>query len=649
MNNGELQEVYDKAYKVGKQAWHQKVLKGEVGYLTALERLIQNNDIVAELPLGIIEIPINKIIGTYTHSRSVSFAYNFMPIMPSGTEFATKWMQLYGYHIDKGITDPIKVYEYLNRFFVIEGNKRVSVLKFLEGTTINGQVIRLVPKHDPEDKMNCIYYEFMNFYKETHINTIWFSEEGRFTELLQYMNKYKRIVNNNPESYKLFLSNLYRPFRKIYLEQGGEDLEITTGDAFLIFLQIYGLELEITEETHRNNIKSLISELEVVASDETNVKMDSIQTSKRRGMLTSLTDLVISKKALKVAFVYAKTAETSGWAYAHELGRLHIDNIFKDQIITTKIQNVPENGEAYNIFKAFGQEGYDLVFTTSPTFVAPTLKAAMEFPGTRFFNCAATHSYKSLTLYYGRIHEPRYILGMIAGSMTQTNKIGYVAPYPISEVLSSVNAFALGAQAVNPLVKVKTVWTHCWDNPEESQLAAKKLLEEGIDIISNEDLPIPGDQSKEYGVYKINSTTGEKTHYAMAIWNWGIFYEKVIQNILNGTWKNIYEHSGNTDQPVNFWQGMNNGVVDLLYSNRNIHSPMKHLIEGIKKLIVGNEFDVFRGPIYDQNHQLRVKSQSSLDYEEIVHMDWLVAGVEGSIPDIKTLTPTDPFSYMKGL
>ncbi|MBU3804333.1 MAG: BMP family ABC transporter substrate-binding protein [Candidatus Cellulosilyticum pullistercoris] len=644
MDQMELQKNYEQALKLGKQAWNQKVLKGESGYLRTLDSMLQKGDIVTEYPLGIVEIPIHKIVGTYTHSRSVSFADNYMPIMDPKSEFALKWMHLYDYHIENGIADPIKVYEYLNRFFVIEGNKRVSVLKFVNGTTINGQVIRLIPKRNPEDKTNTIYYEYINFYKETKINSIWFTEVGRFTELLEYIKQYRQMIQNE-DSDKLFLSNCYRPFRQIYHEFLDTKLEITTGDAFLTFLKIYGLPKEITAEKNRNQIRNVVNELKVIDLDENYVETDIMQVARRKRVFSSLTELVIPKKIIKIAFVYAKSSNSSGWTYAHELGRLHIENIFKGQIKTQKIENIPENELAYKTFKNLAESGIDVIFSTSPTFLAPALKAAMEYHHIKFFQCAATHSYKSLTLYYGRIHEPRYILGMIAGAMTQTNIIGYVAPYPISEVVSSINAFTLGALAVNPYVKVKALWTNHWDNPKESKKVARTLQDLGADIISNENLPIPGDITKEYGVYRIHHESGEKTHYAMAIWNWGLFYEQVIQNILNGSLKTMSDN----DVPINFWQGLNNGIVDVLYSNRNMNSPMKNLIESVKQSIVNNEFNIFQGPIRDQNGVLKAKPGELLDYEQIIHMDWLIEGVEGVIPDIKTLTPIDPFSYMQGL
>ncbi|MGL4345530.1 MAG: BMP family ABC transporter substrate-binding protein [Cellulosilyticaceae bacterium] len=649
MNQMELESTYEQALKSGKQSWNQMVAKGEPGYLPSLDGIVQSGDVLSEVSLGLVEIPLKKITGTYTHSRSISFAHNFMPLMSINTEFAQKWMHLYDAHVEEGIRDPIKVYEYMNRFFVVEGNKRVSVLKFVEATAFNAYVIRLIPKRDPSNKINTIYYDFMEFYKKTKINSIWFSQQGRFEELYRYIEQYKAKCENEEQLSKQFLANIYRPFRQIYLNEGGEALPMTTGDAFLNFIKVYGLPDEITEAKHKKTIDKFIEEVKIIEQEEANVATGLVETPKKRNVFTSFSELIHAKKSLKIAFVYAKSPEKSGWAYSHELGRLHIDNVFKDQIQTQKIIDVPENENAYQVFAGLAQQKYDIIFTTSPTFVAPALKAAIEYPQVKFFNCAATHSYKSLTLYYGRIHEPRYLLGMIAGAMTKTNIIGYVAPYPISEVVSSINAFTLGARAVNPYVTVKAMWTYRWDNPEQGKDVAKTLKEMGADIISNEDLPVPQDMSKEYGVYRLGDEETDKIHYAMAIWDWGVFYERVIKNVLSGTWKSVYE-SGESDQtPRNFWLGMNTGMVDLFYSNRQITPQMKMLIEGVKQSIMRNEYNIFTGPIYDQDKVLRVRTGKTCDYEDIVHMDWLVDGVEGALPDSKDLKPTDPFSYMKNI
>ena len=641
MSTYEYEVIYERAYRQGRQAWHAEVSKGQTGYLTSLDGVIQTGNVLSEMPLGLVEIPLKKIVGTYTHSRSIAFAQNFMPIMPLDSEFGSKWVSLYAAHIQEGIRDPIKVYEYYNLFYVIEGNKRVSVLKAVDAVSMYARVTRLIPKRDKTDPINNIYYEFIDFYKKTGINNIWFSEEGSFTELGQYLESYVPVLKDDEPKSKHFMADVYHPFRSIYYSLDGDKKSITTGDAFLHYIKVYGMP-SFVDNSYTGTIRNFMTELDVLDHQSVQqVKTDPIETP-RRSVLTSLSGLMGSKKQLKIAFVNAKTPSESGWVNAHELGRLHIDNVFGDQILTKKIDNVPQDNRAYGTLKELAKE-YDVIFTTSPTYIAPALKTALEFPDVKFFTCAATHSYKNLTLYFGRIHEPWYLLGMIAGAVTDTDMIGYLAPVPISEIVSAVNAFTLGAQAVNPRVIVKPAWTYKWKNQGGREEAVKYLKEQGVDVIANESMPIPGNPSVEYGVYKGH------THYAMAMWDWGAFYEKVIQNILSGTWKTVSENTANGQKPMNFWLGMDTGIVDIMYSNRNMTTPTKQLIDSMRQSIIRNEFNVFRGPIYDQNNVLKVIPNERASYEQIINMDWFVKGVEGEIPPIKDLTPTDPLLYMRDM
>ncbi len=642
MGGFEYEVEYERVLRLGKQSLHSEMSKGQTGHLTSLDGVLQTGNILSEMPLGLMEIPLKQVVGTYTHSRSIAFAQNFMPIMPVGSEFATKWMNLYKAHINEGIRDPIKVYEYYNLFYVIEGNKRVSVLKSVDALMVHANVIRLIPKKDPTSRTNNIYYEFTEFYKKTGINSIWFSEEGSFPELGEFLDDYSPKLFESEDKYKKFLGDIYRPFREIYYDLDGNQKDITTGDAFLHYIKVYGMPEHIGP-SDSDTIEKFMTELYVFDSKTSQqVKTDPIITP-RKSVLTSLGDFMIPKKQLRIAFVYPNTPMASGWVNAHELGRLHIDNVFGDQISTTKIENVPENETAYDTLKELAQAKYDIIFTTSPTYTAPALKAALEFPNVKFFNCAGTHSYKNLTLYFGRIHEPWYLLGMIAGSATETDIIGYLAPLPISEVVSAVNAFALGAQAVNPRVVVKPAWTYKWQNEGGKEEATKYLKEAGVDVIGNESMPMPGSTSREYGVYK-----GD-THYAMAMWNWGVFYEKVIQNILSGTWKLVADSTTPNQKPINFWLGMDTGIVDVMYSNRNMSTPAKQLINSVRKSIIRNEFNIFEGPIHDQEGLLKIEAGEKATYDQIITMDWFVKGIQGEMPKIKDLSPTDPLSYMRDI
>ncbi|HHW67791.1 BMP family ABC transporter substrate-binding protein [Defluviitalea raffinosedens] len=654
MNKQEADNAFQHACKLGKASYSENVSKGISGYLPSLGGIVKNSDIASEINLGIVEIPLKKIIGTYSHSRSIAFASNFMPLISGESEFKSKWTALYIAHMEEGIRDPIKVYEYLNWFYVVEGNKRVSVLKYCDAYGIAADVTRLIPKKDESDPVIKIYYEFLEFNKQTGINSIWFSKENGFTELGKYLQQYSPNLTVYSDKYKHFMGNIYRPFREIYHRLGGDKLNITTGDALLEYIKIYGLPDEIKEDVLRNRIKKFMTELEALSENQSReVRTDPIEVPKKN-VISSLTTLMTSRKNLRVAFVYAKTIKSSGWTYAHNLGRLHVENVFKDQITTTYLENVPESNEAYKYLKELAKDDYDIIFTTSPTYINPTLKAALEFPNVKFLNCSETHSFRHVSTYFGRIHEPRFLTGIIAGSLTKTNIIGYVATYPIPEVITGINAFALGARMVNPYVKVKVEWTHKWDQPEKAKNLGITLNNAGADIISHDDLPVPGEVSKEYGVYSLKfADEGEKdisqVHFALPIWNWGIFYERLLRNILSGTWRVVFDVLNSNPKLVNFWWGMDTGMVDIIYSKTHVPLQTQCLVELMKKMIVQNEYYPFTGPIYDQNGNLRIPKDETASYEQILSMNWFVDGVEGEIPILDDEQRIDPLTEMLGI
>ena len=186
---------YLSAVKIGKKEYHACVNKGTYPYLPVLEDIIDESSIDREVSLGSDQIPLRLVVGTCTAGRTTAFADNFMPILDWGTEFSAKWASLSDSQVNEGIRDDIKVYEYMNKFYVLEGNKRVSVLKYFKAVTVSAQVIRKIPKYsdDPDVK---IYYEFMDFYKSTKLNDIYFSKEGSFTTLMELHqeNQWMRMI-----------------------------------------------------------------------------------------------------------------------------------------------------------------------------------------------------------------------------------------------------------------------------------------------------------------------------------------------------------------------------------------------------------------------------------------------------------------------
>jgi basic membrane protein A len=629
------------ARKMGMKEYNSNISKGKSGYLPYLEGLLKNAEIVTEVSLGTVDIPLRKIVGTLTHARSISFAPNFMPLMAENTEFAQKWANLSLSHMKEGIRDPITVYEYLNWFYVVEGNKRVSVLKYFDAHSFSAKITRLIPKRDKNNLDIEIYYEFLHFYKKTGINIIWFSQKGSFDSLLKYIENFEPknnlLISGN--KYTLFTNSVYLPFRKAYHEAGGGKLPITTGDAFLEYIKLYGLPVDVSEFDLKQTLKNLMLELEhMVSIQDVDVQTQPFEEHEP-GIFSTIATFIKPKKTLKVAFAYAKNTQESNWTNSHEWGRRHVEKTMEQLITTSYVENVPEGIYAYDYLKNLAEQGNDIIFATSPAFINATLKAALEYPNVRFLNCSQTKSFKHVNTYFGRIYEPRFLSGVVAGSVTQSNILGYVGTHPISEVISGINSFALGAKMVNPRVKVKVEWTNEWDSPEKSQLASIKLINSGADVISHHNTLANREFCKEFGVYtavcnvdKENCVPSE--YLATPVWNWGIFYEKIITDILNDTWKSVTDIFGAGSRLINYWWGMDSGIVDIFYSKKHVPRETQKLLQFLKKMIESNAFHPFTGPIYDQQGNLRVGRDEYATHDTILSMNWLVDAVESDMPKI---------------
>jgi basic membrane lipoprotein Med (substrate-binding protein (PBP1-ABC) superfamily) len=223
--------------------------------------------------------------------------------------------------------------------------------------------------------------------------------------------------------------------------------------------------------------------------------------------------------------------------------------------------------------------------------------------------------------------------GIIAGAMTKTNLIGYAATSPTPEVLSCINAYALGAKLVNPYVKVKVAWTREWNSHVKFEDADQKLIKMGVDIVSNRNLTIPREVTKQYGVYSMLCSFDPETqklehHLAAPIWHWGVFYEKIIKNILNDTYKTLTDIFSNNAKLVNFWWGMASGVLDIYYVDKYVPVETQKLVELMKRMIVNNSYHPFTGPIWDNKGILRINKDETASHKEILKMNWFADNVE---------------------
>lgn len=616
------EEDYSRAQKLGKKEYQSRMMRGLQPTLEVLDDILPPKGSYSEVPLGLVQIPSDQIVGTRTDGRSNAFASNFMPILKQNSEFARKWATLSTSHLEEGIRETIKAYEYMNKFYVLEGNKRVSVAKYFDVDSIPGTVIRIVPKRTNE-KENVIYYEYMDFYNVSKVNYLYMSKVGNFPKLQAALGKEQGEMWSD-EDRENFSSVFYR-FQMEYRARGGDKLSITEGDAFLAFLGVYGYE-ELLEKT-TSELNDLVGKtweefLLLEAEDVIDLKMDP--TNEKKPLLSRILPTSVSR--LKAAFIYAKTPASSAWTYAHELGRLYLEQAFPDEITTFYYDNATqENIDDY--IEAAINCGSNIIFTTSPSFAQASVKAAIENPEVRILNCSLNTSHRYIRTYYARMHEAKFLMGALAGALTTNDKLAYVGDYPIYGSIANINAFAIGAKMVNPRAKVYLEWSSMKDID-----IAERLKEIGAGCISGKDMVIPEESTREFGLYTLD---GEHTRsLAMPLWHWGKFYEQLIRTIMDGTWK--YDDNSYEKKAINYWWGMSAGVIDVICS-KNIPAETKRLMELLKQSIVSQQFSPFSGILYSQNGMVQGDPKQRLTPEEIITMDWLAENVVGIIPKTEDL------------
>lgn len=612
---------YNKACKAGKKDYQNRLLRGERPTLQVLDSILPPNDSYSMVSLGLVQIPIDQIVGTRYEGRSNAFSGNFMPILNEDTEFARKWAALSSSHEEEGIRDPIKACEYMNKFYIVEGNKRVSVMKYFEAISIPGTVTRIIPKRT-EEKENKIYYEFLDFYKLSKINYIWFSREGSFAKLQKAVGKLAEESWSEDE--QIDFSSAYSRFTAVYRANGGNKLNITPGDAFLSFIMLYGYKT--LADTTTTDLKNLIvkswEEFRLLEQDdEIDLKMNP--TTEKKPLLSWI--LPTGPARLKIAFIYEKTAASSAWSYAHELGRLHLAQTFPDEVTTLYYDGVTVDTIEEYLQKAIS-DGCNLIFTTTPAFAPASVKAAIAHPNIRILNCSLNTSHRYIRTYYARMHEAKFLMGAIAGAMAENNRLLYIEDYPLFGVIANINAFALGARMVNPRAQVYLEWSSKKDVD-----ISERIREINPACISGRDMVIPEENSRYFGIYHM--ADGYPHNLAMPLCHWGKFYEKLIRTIMNGTWKSD-DHSG---KAINYWWGMSSGVVDVICS-KNLPVGTKRLVDLLRHTIRAGEFNPFSGVLHTQTSTANKDPNHTLSPEEIMTMDWLAENIIGSIPQARQLT-----------
>lgn len=328
---------------------------------------------------------------------------------------------------------------------------------------------------------------------------------------------------------------------------------------------------------------------------------------------------------LKVGFVYTSPVGDAGYSWAHDQGRKAIEKL--GNIKTSYVEAVKEGPDSERVIENMARGGYDLVFTTSFGFMDPTMKVAKEFPSVKFMHCSGFKAGENVSNYFGRIYQARYLTGMVAGFMTKGNIVGYVAAFPIPEVIRGINAFTLGVRSVNPKAQVRVVWTKTWFDPALEKDAAISLLDVGADVLAqHQDSPGPQEAAQQRGKYSIGynsdmATFAPKAHLTAAVWNWAPLYEAIVKEVREGTW------TGNRA----IWWGMDKGVVDIAPFGPMVPKAVQDKVLAKKAELVKGVDTIFVGPIKDQTGQVKIPDGVKAEDKELLGMTWFVEGVVGSV------------------
>ena len=624
------QEIYYKeALKLGQKEVRSRTAKEKNPYLPVLDEIVPPEKALTGIHLGVVQIPVWFIVGTKTGGRVSAFAANFMPVLDEGTEFADKWEALYRSHISEGIRDPIKVFEYLNRYYVQEGNKRVSVLKFCGAYSVTAEVIRILPERTNDEKIQ-LYYEFLEFNRYSKINFIEFTKRGSYQKLMRMMGKSYGEWWTIEEQRRF--SSAYYFFEKAYKENGGDKLKITIGDAMLNYIKIYGYpELQNAGDAEISmNLKKMWEDIALIEENETiELKTTPPEEKELKPSVLSMILPIAKPSKLKAAFVYDVPPDKSGWVSDHERGRQYAQTVLGDQAATS-VYIVEDEHKQYELLEKAVADGNKILFTTSPRMLQASLRAAISYPDIVVMNCSLNISHRYLRTYYTRMYEVKFILGVLAGSLTQSGRLGYVCDYPIYGQIAGINAFALGAQMANPRTKVYLEWSSVKGAGE----AALALSRRHIHLISSQDTArFTEDTRQSFGLSHISH---DKTDLlAVPVWKWGVYYEKIMRGVLDKTIKSEYV---NTARALNYYWGMSAGVVDIEYAPALPPSSRRYA-DFFRSSLISGAGKPFLTPFVTQNGDVIGSRQHELSLEQIIRMDYLAENVIGSIPSYDELNP----------
>ena len=341
--------------------------------------------------------------------------------------------------------------------------------------------------------------------------------------------------------------------------------------------------------------------------------------------------LVTSLSALRavaedtVGFVYVSPIGDAGWTYQHDLGRLQLEK--ETGVKTNYVENVAEGADAERVIREMAKRGDKVIFATSFGYMNYMLKVSKRFPKTAFLHATGYKMGKNMGIYNARFYEGRYLTGVIAGEMTQSNVLGYVAAFPIPEVLQGINAFIKGARSVNPQAELRVIWVNSWYDPGKERQAAMTLLSQNADIVTHHTDSTAVVQAAEekgkyaFGYHSDMSKYGPNAHLTAATHHWGDYYVETVKAVQAGNW-----------EPDSIWGGYQQGMVSLAPLNSAIPADLQSRIRDMEKQLTDGSLHPFTGPVIDQDGKEIVAAGETMSDDQLNSMNYYLQGVVSKLP-----------------
>lgn len=345
------------------------------------------------------------------------------------------------------------------------------------------------------------------------------------------------------------------------------------------------------------------------------------------GVMLAVAGSARAEDPMKVGFVYVGPIGDHGWSYQHDQGRKALEAHFKGKVKTSYVENVAEGADAERVIRQLAKTGHKVIFTTSFGYMNPTAKVAAQFPNVVFEHATGYKRSKNLGTYLSVTYEGRYISGYVAGKMSKSGKVGYIASFPIPEVVRDINSVMLGMKKANPKAELSIIWVNTWFDPGKERSTAEVMMDQGVDvIIQHTDSPAAMQAAEARGRYAVGQASdmehfGPKAHLLSVVNDWSNHYIRSVQAVMDGKWKS-----------EDYWGGMADDVIRIPGFNTaipaNVVAEAKGFIDGMKK----GTFHPFAGPIKDQTGKVRIPAGRNATREELAGMNWYVEGIKASLP-----------------